>query len=433
MINQIDMAIPLLGGRGWLGGVSYIELLVRALVSMSPQNRPRLTGVVFEHNLDDFDLYSSYIHCFDRLIFWGSDIGRAQQFLGPTYCLTTFNELFKLVDFYFPVGADIIPGQCAASWIADFQHIHLPENYSDEILKYRDLKFREIADKAQMIILSSNDVKMDFQRLYPWTRAKIRIQRFHSLPRQEWYKDDPESVKQKYALPDRFLICCNQFWKHKNHLLLFNTIRMLRDKGNPVHLICTGSTTDNKDTTEYFKEVRSYLAKHGLESLVRILGIIPRNDQIQLIRLSLAVVQPSLFEGWSTVVEDSRVLGKPIFLSDLAVNMEQNPPFAVFYQRNSAEALFIALSRHLPLLKPGPDHLKEKWAQGTVAPLIRDFALNTCCIALESVITFGRWSRSKPSLKQICAYFPDEMFKSYLKHYVSIYPDCGFTDNTEFH
>lgn len=38
------------------------------------------------------------------------------------------------------------------------------------------------------------------------------------------------------------------------------------------------------------------------------------------------MVQPSLFEGWSTVVEDARALGKTIVLSDIDVHLEQDPP-----------------------------------------------------------------------------------------------------------
>ncbi len=37
----------------------------------------------------------------------------------------------------------------------------------------------------------------------------------------------------------------------------------------------------------------------------------------------MAVVQPSHFEGWSTLVEDAKTLGKPLFVSNLPVHREQ--------------------------------------------------------------------------------------------------------------
>ena len=46
----------------------------------------------------------------------------------------SFPELFKEIDFYYPVQANVWPNVCSASWIPDFQHIYLPEFFSpDEI------------------------------------------------------------------------------------------------------------------------------------------------------------------------------------------------------------------------------------------------------------------------------------------------------------
>ena len=33
-------------------------------------------------------------------------------------------------------------------------------------------------------------------------------------------------------------------------------------------------------------------------------------DQLRLMKESLGVIQPSLFEGWSTVIEDAKALNK---------------------------------------------------------------------------------------------------------------------------
>ena len=38
---------------------------------------------------------------------------------------------------------------------------------------------------------------------------------------------------------------------------------------------------------------------------------------------SLAIVQPSLFEGWSTVVEDAKALNKLLIVSNIEVHKEQ--------------------------------------------------------------------------------------------------------------
>jgi glycosyltransferase involved in cell wall biosynthesis len=40
-------------------------------------------------------------------------------------------------------------------------------------------------------------------------------------------------------------------------------------------------------------------------------------------RYAQAVIQPSLFEGWSTVIEDAISLQVPVIASNLPVNIEQ--------------------------------------------------------------------------------------------------------------
>ena len=51
---------------------------------------------------------------------------------------------------------------------------------------------------------------------------------------------------------------------------------------------------------------------------------ISREDQLGLMRDSLAVVQPSLFEGWGTVVEDAKTLGVQVLCSDIEIHHEEN-------------------------------------------------------------------------------------------------------------
>jgi glycosyltransferase involved in cell wall biosynthesis len=84
-----------------------------------------------------------------------------------------------------------------------------------------------------------------------------------------------------------------------------------------------------------------------LRDVVVPLGFLSRADQVQLMRAADCIVQPSLFEGWSTVVEDARTLGQRVVLSDLAVHREQDPPAALFFETLSASALAEAVRRVL--------------------------------------------------------------------------------------
>jgi glycosyltransferase involved in cell wall biosynthesis len=185
-----------------------------------------------------------------------------------------------------------------------------------------------------------------------------------------WFEGDPAAVQSRYQLPPRFFLLSNQFWQHKNHATVFAALGILARRGIHPRVVCTGSLHDNRDT-RHVEMLRRQLADLGIQQQVSLLGLLPRLDQIQLMRQCLAVLQPSLSEGWSTVVEDARLLGKALILSDLAVHKEQDPPSARFFSRESAEGLASAMSEAWESYTPGPDRNEEDRARaaGTTARL----------------------------------------------------------------
>ena len=66
-----------------------------------------------------------------------------------------------------------------------------------------------------------------------------------------------------------------------------------------------------------------FAKKNRIDANILSLGFIPREDQLELMKNAIAVIQPSKFEGWGTVVEDAKTLGKQIILSDIPVHREQ--------------------------------------------------------------------------------------------------------------
>ena len=51
---------------------------------------------------------------------------------------------------------------------------------------------------------------------------------------------------------------------------------------------------------------------------------------LTLMRSASGVLNPSLFEGWSTTVEEAKLLGKRLILSDIPVHREQDPAAALY-------------------------------------------------------------------------------------------------------
>ena len=59
---------------------------------------------------------------------------------------------------------------------------------------------------------------------------------------------------------------------------------------------------------------------------------------MSLIYYSLAVINPSYFEGWSSTVEQAKAYNKKVILSEIEVHKEQNPKYAYFFRPDDSKA-----------------------------------------------------------------------------------------------
>jgi hypothetical protein len=85
--------------------------------------------------------------------------------------------------------------------------------------------------------------------------------------------------------------------------------------------------------------VKYYIHLNDLHDNIRILGYMDRVEQLCIMKHSIAIIQPSLFEGWSTVVEDAKALNKYVLLSNLDVHREQISINASFFDPFNKEDL----------------------------------------------------------------------------------------------
>lgn len=245
-----------------------------------------------------------------------------------------------------------------ASWIPDFQHKYLAEFFEAREIETRDAQFSAIAARARAIVFSSEAARSDFQKFYPGSQARQHVLRFRSIPDEEWYSADAEAVRAKYRLPERFFLICNQLWAHKNHKLALSALSHLKEQGVKPPVVLTGPVRDYRNES-FIDELLQTIQSLGLHEQVHVLGRVPKVDQMQLVRLSLALVQPSLFEGWSTVVEEARCFGKKMYISNLPANLEQDPAHVQYFDPGDVDALADLLAEGWANLAAGPDPERE--------------------------------------------------------------------------
>jgi glycosyltransferase involved in cell wall biosynthesis len=120
----------------------------------------------------------------------------------------------------------------------------------------------------------------------------------------------------------------------------------LKEVGILLHIAFTGKFP-SADDSPYLAELHNIIEDNKLQDQVTMLGVISRNEQLQIMRHSQAVLQPSLFEGWSTVIEDAKSLQVPVVASDLKVNIEQLGKDGVYFNPHDPDEL-AAILRNYP-------------------------------------------------------------------------------------
>jgi glycosyltransferase involved in cell wall biosynthesis len=266
-------------------------------------------------------------------------------------------------ELWFPAFARSIVPRRELYWITDLQHRHMPHLFSQDELEQRDRWFADIAEGPGHLVLSSQSARADFLQLYPNARVKSHVWHFCSTLRLNGSGFHAE-VRSRYGLPEKFVYIPNQFWKHKDHLTALTALFQLRTRGIIIPLVCTGFQGDYRQP-DHFAEVEGFIRATGLVDQVKLLGVIPRTDQVEVFRIAAAVLQPSLFEGWSTVIEDARAIGRPILASDIDVHREQlrGVEDAAFFRAGDAGDLAETLAVLWPEWKAGPDYEREAEAQ----------------------------------------------------------------------
>jgi glycosyltransferase involved in cell wall biosynthesis len=374
MNNPLKIGIILQSNSNWMGGILYTKNLINVIYQKSLKKK-NIEIHLFTSS-DSSPIIYEDLKCVTKSItfvdFWRSNfINKLIKKLGKIFPFYKDRRLSivaarKNLTFLYPIlgyNDESWDFDCDwAAWIPDFQHKYLPALFSQKEINSRNYTFARISREAKKIAFSSQIALDDFKGFYPNSKAKTYVLRFNSISDPKWYEEDPFKIQRLYDLPDRFFVVCNQFWKHKNHRIIVDALCLLRERKLYPVIVCTGKLSDER-FPEYVSELTSFIRENDLGNQFHFLGLIPRSDQIQLMRRSLCVIQPSIFEGWSSVVEDARLLGKPVILSDIPVHKEQNPPSAYFFQHESHEDLAEKISNSLSNLSPGPDIFLEKHAE----------------------------------------------------------------------
>jgi glycosyltransferase involved in cell wall biosynthesis len=228
-------------------------------------------------------------------------------------------------------------------WIPDFQHIHLPNFFSAKEQARRSYEYLELCRHCDRIVVSSKCAAMDLASFSPEFAHKAEVLQFVAAPASVSTSPSLSDLTSLYRFRTPFFLLPNQFWAHKNHAVVIKALQLL--KGNRTHftVLATGVTTDYRQPG-FFSELMNMAEQCGVLDNFKVLGPIPYDHLVGLMRGTIAFINPSYFEGWSTSVEEAKSMGKLALISDIPVHHEQAPRRCLFFDPSGPASLAKAMT-----------------------------------------------------------------------------------------
>jgi glycosyltransferase involved in cell wall biosynthesis len=328
-------------GDGWLGGISYYRNLLSAIRDL-PGRRIDPVLITSGRGADGLrsqfpDLAVVRLPLLDA----PSAIGKVRRVMRVLFGRDILMERALRSENINVLSHSGYLGRRAPissiAWIPDFQELTFPGFFSQPELAARRRNAIRCCRHASTILLSSEVALSDLRRISTQYIGTAVLPFVATVPAGHDLLP-LEQLRVKYGVADKFFHLPNQFWIHKNHIVVLEALALLRQQTRVVHVVATGNPADPRHP-DHFSSLMDSARKLGVDHLFNPLGVVPYRDLMSLMRHAVAVINPSKFEGWSTTVEEGKSMGKCILLSDIDVHREQAPDRGMFFSPNEASEL----------------------------------------------------------------------------------------------
>lgn len=243
------------------------------------------------------------------------------------------------IDLYFCPFSSLWPRPMplpTALTFHDMQERFYPQYFTQAQLEERFFHYDWSLRMADAVIAVSDFTRRSCIDLVGISPRKIRT--VHHAPDALPAPRRPDGWEEANGW-DRFVYYPANYWAHKNHTILLQALRQLREAGLPVRCVLTGSLFDQEQAW------RQNVAAAGLEGAVRHLGRRPREEVSWLFHHARALVFPSLFEGFGIPLVEAMHSGCPIACSGVTGVPEVVQGNALYFNPTDAAEVARAIER----------------------------------------------------------------------------------------
>lgn len=174
----------------------------------------------------------------------------------------------------------------------------------------REHHFKNGLSQAVVVLTASDQLSDTVSRRYGVDRARCLSMPFSpSSLLNSALASDKKVVLDKYHLEEGYFFYPAQFWAHKNHIRILESLIILREKGVIPKIVFSGSDQGNRS------HIENYIDHHNLFNQVKLLGFVPADDMRGLYEGCCAVVMPTYFGPTNLPPIEAWMIGRPVIYS----------------------------------------------------------------------------------------------------------------------
>ncbi|HRY82167.1 MAG TPA: glycosyltransferase family 1 protein [Candidatus Moranbacteria bacterium] len=213
-------------------------------------------------------------------------------------------------------------------------------NFYPQFIKFWDLIFLKTLipislRRADKIIAVSKFTQSEIIKYYKINPEKVDW--FYNAVSEDFLKQDVseekiKSIKEKYKLPDKYILYIGTLQPRKNIPALIEAFVLLKaelkaySESNAIKLVIAGGKAHNYD-----KMIDEVIEKHNLSQETIFPGYIAEEDKGAIMKGAEIFVSPSFYEGFGVPIIEAMSLGVPTIISDIPPHREIAESSALFF------------------------------------------------------------------------------------------------------
>ncbi len=181
------------------------------------------------------------------------------------------------------------------------------DQYSALDRKIYDFKTRYAAKHSDVLVTISEETKQDLMHFYGVKENKIQI--IHPSCSTNYYTDvsttEKERIKQKYKLPEKYILNVSSYFSRKNHRAIVEAIGLLKNRTD-AHVVFIGGQGNIKE------DIVALIKEKKLENRFHLLSGVGNEDMPAIYQMARAFVYPSYYEGFGIPVLEALYSKVPV-------------------------------------------------------------------------------------------------------------------------